>query len=138
MMHSISSQDNDFRQAFERFEVPAADFDHKAHVRLAYIYLCNHPAEKAYESMRDALLSFLRHGGAPQSKYHETITRAWILAVKHFMEFSSPCMAAGEFIDQNPILLNSKIMLSHYSAELLFSTAARQQFVEPDIQPIPR
>lgn len=31
----------------------------------------------------------------------------------------------------------SRIMLKHYSAEVLFSPQARQGFVQPDIRPIP-
>jgi len=35
-------------------------------------------------------------------------------------------------------LLDSKIMLTHYSADLLFSDEARARFVEPNLDPIPR
>lgn len=40
-------------------------------------------------------------------------------------------------IERNPELLDSRIMLTHYSAEVLFSDEARARFVDPDIQPIP-
>jgi hypothetical protein len=106
-------------------------------VRLAYIYLCEQSVDKAHESMKNALLAFLDHLGVKQGKYHETITRAWIKAVDYFMSISSPCASADEFIQGNPDLLNPKIMLSHYSAEVLFSPEARAKFVNPDIQPIP-
>jgi len=35
-------------------------------------------------------------------------------------------------------LLDSQIMLTHYSAQLLFSEKTRSTFVEPDIQSIPQ
>ena len=35
-------------------------------------------------------------------------------------------------------LLDSKIMMTHYSAEVLFSDEARARFVEPNLSPIPR
>jgi hypothetical protein len=35
-------------------------------------------------------------------------------------------------------VLDTKIMLTHYSAEVLFSPEARALFVEPDLDPIPR
>jgi len=136
--HQASSDDEAFRRAFEAFEVPASEFDHRAHVRLAYVYLCEQTTEQAHESMKTALLSFLRHLGVDTSKYHETITRAWVMAVRHFMEISSPCLSADEFMQRNPLLLDSKVMLRHYSAEVLFSPAARREFVEPDVAPIPR
>ena len=53
------------------------------------------------------------------------------------MDRTSSSASADEFIDRNPILLDSKIMLTHYSAELLFSPDARTRFVEPDLQRIP-
>jgi hypothetical protein len=60
------------------------------------------------------------------------------MAVRHFMEASPACESADAFIEQNPKLLDSKIMLTHYSAEVLFSDEARAQFVEPDLSPIPK
>jgi len=94
--------------------------------------------ETAVTRMRAALLSFLEHHRNNPSKYHETMTRAWILAVRHFMEVSHSSASADAFIDANPRLLDAKIMMTHYSAGLLFSPQARSQFVEPDLGPIPR
>ncbi len=137
MKHRCSSADREFRKAFEACEVSADDFDHAAHVRLAYACLCAGSQEQAFAAMKQALLNFLNHLDIGSGKYHETITRSWIMAVHHFMQQSPPCASASEFIARNPDLLDSKIMLSHYSAELLFSDRARAEFVPPDIQPIP-
>ena len=136
--HELSNDDRRFRYDFEACRIPPAAFDHRGHIRLAYTYLVEGNAETALESMRSALLAFVRHHGIDVSKYHETITRAWVLAVRHFMEKTLPARSADEFIARNPIMLDSKIMLTHYSAELLFSPEARSRFVEPDLDPIPR
>ena len=136
-MHRISSEDREFARAFERCEIPPDAFDHAAHVRLAYVYLCEHTVDAAVDRMRQALLRFLAHLGVDTGKYHETMTRAWILAVAHFMAESTPCISAAAFMEANPRLLDTKIMLTHYSAEVLFSPAARQAYVRPDIQSIP-
>ncbi len=66
------------------------------------------------------------------------MTRAWILAVRRFMANTSQADSADSFIDRNPMMLDGRIMLTHYAAELLFSDEARATFVEPDIDPIPR
>ena len=87
--------------------------------------------------MKDALLAFLEHLGVDPCKYHETITRAWIMAVRQFMNESAGSESAAVFMSGNPRLLDSKIMLKHYSAEVLFSAEARQAFVRPDVRPIP-
>jgi len=139
MQHAISAQDREFVAAFEAFAIAPERFDHAAHVRLAYIYLCEGPVEAAMERMKRALLAFLGHLGLGATKYHETITRAWVMAVAHFMESSPvPCDSAATFMAASPELLDPRIMLTHYSAEVLFSPEARQVFVEPDIQAIPR
>lgn len=138
MNRRLSPDDQLFLRAFEACEIPPANFDHEAHVRLAYIYLCQLPADEAAEAMKHSLLAYLDHLGVGASKYHETITRAWIMAVRHFMEASTECASAAEFIERNPRLLDSKIMLTHYSAEVLFSPVARSTFVKPDREPIPQ
>jgi hypothetical protein len=136
--HRASPDDEDFRRAFEACEVDPARFDHAAHVRLAYIYLCDCPADDAVHRMKAALLAFLTHLGIGHGRYHETITRAWVMAVDHFMKKSpAACPSASAFMAANPALLDSRIMLTHYSAELLFSPEARRRFVPPDIQAIP-
>lgn len=138
MKHQLSPEDAAFRDAFEAGRVPPDQFDHRAHVRVAYVYLVEQDVDAAVARMRSALLAFLRHHGIAPAKYHETLTRAWILAVRHFMERSSGAASAEAFIAAHPELLDSKIMLTHYSASALFSPEARASFVEPDTSPIPR
>lgn len=138
MTHLLSEADKDFLADFEAGRIRPADFGHRAHIRLAYILLCEHDDDGAHERMRQSLRSFLRHHGIDASKYHETMTRAWILAVRHFMEKTPRSESADDFIDQHPQMLDSKIMMTHYSAGVLFSDEARAQFVDPDLDPIPR
>lgn len=138
MKHRISPGDRTFRAEFEACTYPPARFDHRAHIRLAYTCLCEQDTDSAYESVRRALQSFLRHHGVEISKYHDTITRAWVMAVRHFMEITPDAASADDFIEQNPRMLDAKLMLTHYSAEVLFSDEARKRFVEPDLDPIPR
>lgn len=137
MTHGLSEKDRAFQHAFEAHTVLPVDFDHRAHVRLAYIYLVENDADAAHLKMREALLDFLQFLGVDKSKYHETMTRAWILAVQHFMGLGPGFESAAAFIDANPKLLDTSIMMSHYSAQLLFSDEARAAFVEPNLEPIP-
>ena len=137
MNHICSIGDEQFRRDFECGEFPLTDFDHRAHIRLAYVYLVSDALDQAHVRMREALMNYLAHQGITSSKYHETITRAWLMAVRYFMSRTDGAKSADKFIQQNPIVLDSKIMLTHYSAEVLFSKKARQRFVKPDIDPIP-
>jgi hypothetical protein len=138
MSHEISPSDRHFITALETAALTPAAFTHRAHVRAAYIYLAGADAEHASERMRATLLTFLEHHGIAPSKFHATMTKAWVLAVRHFMAQGPDAASADLFIEAHPVLLDSKIMLTHYSADLLFSPEARSEFVEPDHSPIPR
>ena len=138
MKHQISNVDCEFKAQFETCVFPSSEFNHRFHLRLAYVYLVENDDDRACQLMRDSLLRFLNHHGVDISKFHETMTQAWILAVRHFMENDSGADSANTFIDNNPKMLNKNIMMTHYSAELLFSNKARDRFITPDLDPIPR
>ena len=138
MSHSLSFDDRRFCADFAACRVHPSAFDHRAHIRLAYTYLAEHDADTALALMRSALLAFIQHNKIPVAKYHETLTRAWILAVRHFMAISPVAESAASFMASNPSMLDSKIMLTHYSTEVLFSPEARACFVEPNLELIPR
>lgn len=138
MSHLASREDRKFSREFEAGRFPPVDFNHRAHVRLAYVYLTEHEAGTAYRMMRVALLYFLTRHGIEQSKSHDTMTRAWIVAVGHFMENSPGAETSDAFIDKNPRMLDAKIMRTQHSAEVLFSEEARAKFVVPAHDPIPK
>ena len=137
MNRRVSAEDRNLRRAFEACETTPEEFDHAAHVRLAYIYLCESPVDAAAASMKTSLLKFLAHLGIGEAKYHEIITRAWVMAVHYFMTKGPESDSAAAFIGAHLELLDSKIMLTHYSAEVLFSPGARRAFIQPNIQSIP-
>lgn len=86
MAHLLSTEDREFVAQFESCEFLPDKFNHRAHLRLAYVYLAEQDTETSCQLMRDSLRRFLEYNGIGLSKYHETLTRAWILAVRHFME----------------------------------------------------
>ena len=140
MLHQICQDDRVFRTQVETFTLPLDEFNHEAHVRLAYIYLATSGStDAAIDCMRKTLLGLLGHAGIdPSVKYHETLTQAWMRAVAHFMSRTRAADSAADFLDQNPQLRDAGIMQSHYSPSLLFSEEARAEFVEPDRSEIPR
>lgn len=138
MPHQISEADQRFLEAFEAGHWPTAAFDHAAHLQLAYVYLCGSDTDTACARMATALQQYLRHHGLPAEKFHATLTRAWMLAVAHFMAMTPPCPSTQAFLTAQPRLHDGKLMLTHYSRERLFSASAREGFMSPDIQPIPR
>lgn len=139
MTNTATAEDREFIRKLEAFEIEPDDFDHRSHIRMAYTYLCDDDTEATCLRVRQALCGLLSHNGIePSVKYHETMTKAWALTVRHFMDGTPSTTSADEFINANPELLDSGILKAHYSKELLFSDVARDRFVEPDLAPIPR
>jgi len=54
------------------------------------------------------------------------------------MNSTDSAESADEFIDKNTVMLDSRIMMTHYSANVVFSDEARKELVEPGLSPIPR
>jgi hypothetical protein len=73
MNHKISSDDKKFKKWVEDCDIPVGDFDHRAHVRLAYIYLSKNNIEISVDMVRETLMRLLRYNHIePDGKYHET------------------------------------------------------------------
>lgn len=137
-MHVLSADDRHFQAAFESCTISPGEFTHRAHLRLAYVYLAQDDVDAALQKMRHAINQFLNHHQIDPSKYHETLTRAWLMAVRHFMDRAGSTSSAEEFLSRSTALLDSSVMLTHYSKDVLFSSTARAKFVEPDLDPIPQ
>ena len=62
--------DHEFVDAFEACAIAGADFHHADHVRLAWIYLREHPLIEAIERFTTSLQRFARHHGVPLPRDH--------------------------------------------------------------------
>lgn len=132
-----SDDDQKFLQEFEALRVAPKDFGHRDHLRLAYSYLCANDMNTSLFRFRKALMAFISANNVPPEKYNETVTRAWVQAVRHFMVQAGETPSFDAFIARDDRLLDGDIMLTHYRRETLFSDAARVAYVEPDLDPIP-
>lgn len=132
-----SKEDTLFLNRIESCEYPIESFNHLAHLRLAYIYLSDSTPSDALASMKTAIQRLLQSHQIDESKYHATLTRAWIFAVLHFMKRVPECPSSSSFLESAPALLDSKIMETHFSPRILFSEKARRSVVYPDRDPIP-
>ena len=137
-MHSLSPADRMFRSEFETGTLKPAVFGHREHLRLAYVHIVEHGARAAATTFSCSLRDFLKRHEVDPGKYHETLTQAWLLAVRHFMDRTEDAECADAFLDRSKALLDRDLLLTHYSRERLFSEEARLRFVEPDLEPIPR
>ena len=130
--------DEDFLQSFESCSLPEEQWTHSAHIRMAYLYLRRSPLSDAIAMVRKGIQRYnasLRKNLA----YHETITQAFIVLIQHRIQMGSKQGTFEEFMAENPELFDRKMMvlLTHYRKETLYSPAARETFVSPDLVPFP-
>lgn len=127
--------DTEFLAVFERGGFPGNGFPHRAHLRMAWLYVKNLGPEQAIDKAAVGIRNLAQQNGVP-TLYHDTITRAWVYAVAAAMGHSSSTTFTG-FIDEHPRLLDKHLLLEHYTKDVLTSPAARAAWVAPDISPIP-
>src|SRR5260370_14877335 len=104
--HSLSPypsewSDRDFREAFESLRIPNEMFHHHEHIRLAWIYSRHFPHEQALTRMVQGIRAFAEHHGAA-SKYHHTITVAWMPLVSPAARLAPPAPNFNTFPSPPP------------------------------------
>lgn len=129
----LTPGDRAFAAAFEEGTLPASEFHHADHVRLAWIYLLREPVLEALERYVAGIRRFAVANGKPDL-YHETITWAYLLLIHERLEHTGREASWEEFAAANPDLLVWKggILERWYRPETLASDLAKRVFVWPD------
>jgi len=128
--------DEDFLRAFEDLSFPVTLFHHREHLRVAWLYLKASDVTRAAERMAAGVRRFANHHGATQ-KYHHTLTLAWMRLVAAALAETPEGCACEEFLAAHPELRDKSLLAKYYSQKLLQTTAAREGWAEPDLQPFP-
>jgi hypothetical protein len=130
--------------AFRHSSLPENEWNHRSHLRVAYLHLARWSLDEAHLRMRAGILRLnATHGleETPALGYHETLTRAWLAMFGHARArgpHGTDLDGASEaFLAAHPELLDRSLALRFYSRELLMSLRARAVFVEPDLAPLP-
>ncbi|MDH4108661.1 MAG: hypothetical protein OEW35_10100 [Gammaproteobacteria bacterium] len=120
---------------FESGRVDPADFDHAAHVYVAWRLLGEVPIVSAIERYTAALRRLTARLGMP-GKYHETITWFFLFLIAERRQACSSG-AWDEFVAANPDLLQDAglLLAGYYTPDRLCSDAARASFLLPDRVP---
>lgn len=113
----------------------AAEFHHRGHLRLTWICLRRYGMESASDHVAESIQRFAAAHGQ-RAKYHETITRFWVLCVAHAMcrdpEADFDCLLRSE-----QHLLDKRLPWRHWSEAALASPSARSSWLAPDQVPLP-
>jgi hypothetical protein len=133
--------DDAFVQQFESCSFPFDQWHHRAHVKLAYLYLSRFGFDAASRKLRDGIRAYNAAHNVPDEPtrgYHETLTLFWLKIIQTTLQEYGPRATADEFFDFHPQLSEKKIHRLFYSSELFMSSLAKKEFVEPDLTSLPK
>ena len=120
--------DQEFIHAFTAGRLAPEGFDHRAHLRAAFLLLRSRPFLEACIAMREGLQALAGKLGKPDL-YHETVTVAFMALVAE----RGPEGDWSGFIARHPELCQRGLLDGWYSKALLASSAARKTFAMPDL-----
>ncbi len=118
---------------FEAADVVPEEFDHEAHVRVAWAMLGTAGLDACLGRYPSALRRITQRLGMPE-KFHATVTGFLLLLIAE-RRAAMPAADWPTFRAANPDLLTEAgaILRRHYSATRLETELARAQFLPPDI-----
>jgi hypothetical protein len=122
--------------AFETASLAPSEFTHSAHIAVALAYLAEAPLPAATGRMRAALAYFTAQHGA--SGYHETLTLFWMRLLDHVAQARYATLPLWARINAAVERYGSMAPVwAHYSRDHLFGGTAREEWVAPDLAPLP-
>jgi hypothetical protein len=132
--------DGAFLKAFETAAIPLTEWNHRAHLRVAYLYLERHPFEEAIARIRNGIQAYNLAQGiqdAPERGYHETLTQMWMRILHGLRTAIGPEAGFDAFVERHPYLLVRLLGRLYYTRDRITSEQAKREFVEPDLTPFP-
>jgi hypothetical protein len=107
--------DDALLQLFEDLSLPFAQWTHRAHVKVAYLYLRSHPFHEALVRIRRAIKAYNAANHVPDgptSGYNETTTHAFLQLVAATMSAYDSVLTtdgADAFCDAHPQLMTRHV-----------------------------
>lgn len=139
----MTVDDAEFLRQFETRTLPFAQWTHRAHVRVALLYLRAHPFDAALLRMRSGIRAYNIVNNVPESPtsgYNETTTHAFLHLIAATMQAYGdvfPVDGSDAFCDAHPQLMTRHALRLFYSPQQRSHPLAKTQFVEPDLAPLP-
>jgi hypothetical protein len=125
--------------AFSRAAIPEKEWNHRAHLRVAWLFTRRHALDEAHLLMRVGIIRMnATHGlvETPARGYHETITRAWLILMRAWSA-DHPTETSVELLDLLAERAGREALLRHYTRERLLGVEARARWVPPDLDALP-
>jgi hypothetical protein len=131
--------DENFLKQFESAAWPKADWHHRQHIKVAYLYLHRYPLEIASVKISENITAYNKAHGVEESLtsgFHETMTQAWLRLVYFTLCEYGPVENADAFFEQHPQLSQKQVLRFFYTRERFLSPEAKATFIEPDLIPL--
>jgi hypothetical protein len=138
-MDDAELDDTELWQRFATQRLAHADWNHRLHVRTAFLHLSRYEFDEAHLRMRAGIIRLNQHHGLEETTsrgYFETMTRVWLCLVQAARR-EYDATGSSTLLARCPTLLDRALPLRHYSKERLMSVRARAIFIEPDLAPLP-
>lgn len=135
--------DGQFLKSFEDLTLPFDQWTHRAHVKVAFLYLKAHPFPQALAKMRKGIKAYNAANKVVESAtsgYNETTTHAFLHLIAATMAAygqAMPTPTADAFCDTHPQLMTRNSLRFFYSPARRMDPRAKTEFVEPDLAPLP-
>ncbi|MFT5471284.1 MAG: hypothetical protein ACI8UO_006417 [Verrucomicrobiales bacterium] len=132
--------DEQLQAAFQAQTIPLSDWDHRKHLRLAWIHLSQNTFDEALNKIRSGIQAYNKSVGmeeGPEKGFHETLTVAWMKMVDYSMREHGAKEDSEAFLAFQPQLCIKQLLRSFYTPKQMLSAKAKQEFVPPDILPLP-
>jgi hypothetical protein len=130
--HVMQLDDTTFLSRFASRDLGPEYFDHRGHLRMAWLHLTHFSLEEAIERVCAGIGELATRFGAPE-KYNHTLTEASMRIMARRMQ-NQPAVDFDRFLEQNPDLVEDAwgVLLNYYTEERLVSPAAKQAWLAPD------
>ncbi len=134
----METDDAIFLAAFASCQLPRSEWTHRAHLRMAYLYLREYPdVDRLLPTVRRRIRTY-NESNRNRTGYHETITVAFLrLVADRLRRGAFPDFATFEQENSDLFAFGGEVISRHYERGTLFSPEARAGFVAPDRDPLP-
>ena len=132
---------DDLVRRFNACAIPRPEWTHVAHLAVGLWHVSRYGRDDTLQRLRAGITRLNESNGVVNSAtggYHETVTRAYVSLLADFAAGHTD-KTAGERVTAllaDPIS-DKKALLRFYSRPVLESSAARLDWVEPDLAPLP-
>jgi len=122
--------DEDCLRLFDAVALEPEHFDHRGHLRVAWLNLKRHDTDEACRRVCAGIRALAMKFGAPE-KFNHTLTEALVRIMATRLKEDEDFDA---FMQANPDLVRDcpEVLGHYYSEERLHSDAARKGWVAPD------